>query len=281
MKGLDAMEVALCDLLVDNDPFRLDSEYNGKNARILTNTVRRFGAEQFGDSHPTIIHPTEIVRQYVEDGGMWFFRAQNLRPLRVDETDKVFISEADAAKLAKNRLKERDVVMTRTGANRGDCALFASPDPAIASSHTFIIRSQHWSPAFLVAFFNSMYGKAQVDRGVYGAAQPEIAPYFLRNIWIPKVSDHFQQEIALALENAENNRRKSLYSVAEAEQSLLCALDLEDWRPPEPLTYTRRASDVFAAGRMDADYFAPRVDGLLKRLSRGGQTVGDVAPARR
>lgn len=30
---------------------------------------------------------------------------------------------------------------------------------------------------------------------------------------------------------------------------------MADWEPPEPLSYTARASDAFAAGRMDAEHF--------------------------
>lgn len=68
--------------------------------------------------------------------------------------------------------------------------------------------------------------------------------------------------------------------LSDAEQTLLRALGLENWQPPEPLTYIRCARDVFSAGRIDSDYFAPRVEDLLRHLRPGGQTVGSVAPAR-
>lgn len=55
---------------------------------------------------------------------------------------------------------------------------------------------------------------------------------------------------------------------------------MEGWEPPEPLTYTRRASEALAAARFDAEYFAPRVAQLLAKLSADGLTIHDVAPAR-
>lgn len=65
-----------------------------------------------------------------------------------------------------------------------------------------------------------------------------------------------------------------------AEQTLVAALGLADWHPPEPLTYTCGSKDVLDAGRFDSQYFAPRVAQLLARLGKDGLTVRDVAPPR-
>jgi hypothetical protein len=57
-------------------------------------------------------------------------------------------------------------------------------------------------------------------------------------------------------------------------------LALGNWQPPEPLTYTRRASEALTARRLDSQYFAPRVAELIAHLSTGGRTLRDVAPPR-
>jgi hypothetical protein len=46
------------------------------------------------------------------------------------------------------------------------------------------------------------------------------------------------------------------------------------------LSYVRRSTEAFAAGRLDAEYFSPRVLALMKLLGRDGLTIGQVAPAR-
>ena len=43
----------------------------------------------------------------------------------------------------------------------------------------------------------------------------------------------------------------------------------------------RSSQDAFAAGRLDAQFFAPRVTGLLECLGRDGLRIRDVAPVRR
>lgn len=110
-------------------------------------------------------------------------------------------------------------------------------------------------------------------------AQPHIAPTYLEQISIPRFG-----ALELAVDGLVNQsvqlKQEQLRFLAQAEQTLLRSLGLENWRPPEPLTYTRRASEALAAGRFDSEYFAPRVAHLLAKLRADGLTIGNVAPAR-
>lgn len=58
-------------------------------------------------------------------------------------------------------------------------------------------------------------------------------------------------------------------------------MGLADWRPPEPLSYYACTSEAFAARRLDARFFAPRIQALLDILGRDGRSLGDLAPQRR
>jgi hypothetical protein len=63
----------------------------------------------------------------------------------------------------------------------------------------------------------------------------------------------------------------------DAEQIIQRILGLEQWQPPEPLTYTRPARDAFAAGRLDAEYFYPAKQAALDKLATlPGCTVGEL-----
>jgi len=75
--------------------------------------------------------------------------------------------------------------------------------------------------------------------------------------------------------------RASQAAISQAEETLLEALGLADWTPPEPLSYSTRASDAFAAGRLDARFFAPRIQALLDILGRDGRSLGALATSRR
>ena len=154
LKGLEASAIPLSDLVCDNDSFRIDSEYHLKIYATVIDRIRKSGAVQFKTANPTIIHPTEIPRVYVEEGGTLFFRTQNLRPMTISHSNEVYISPYDASRLEKNRIEKGDVIITRTGANFGDCLYFDEENRPVASSHVLIVRNDHFNQAFLAVFLN-------------------------------------------------------------------------------------------------------------------------------
>lgn len=249
---------------------RLDSEYQIKAHLKAIELLKQFGAVQFKDDRPEIIHPKEIRRHYVEKGGVWFLRAQNVRPMRIDLTNQVLISKGDAATLYQNEIKADDVLITRTGANRGECAIYDRKERAISSSHTFIVRPKKIDPQFLAVFLNSHFGKTQIDRGVYGAVQPEIAPYYLLNIWLPTVSASLISRIKSTFDASKARNMLSEVKQMEAEDKLISVLGLDDWTPSEPLSYSARANDVVAANRMDAEHFRPKYSEAFKHIHAAG-----------
>ena len=171
MEGpLEASVLTVEEWREDNAFCRLDSEYQIASRLAAIESVKTFGATKLRDDQPDIIHPQEIKRKYVEEDGIWFLRAQNVRPLRIDPKNQVMISKIDADALSRNELRSDDVLITRTGAKRGECAIYDRDQRAIASSHTFIVRPRRISPHLLTAFLNGSFGKTQIDRGVYGAA---------------------------------------------------------------------------------------------------------------
>jgi restriction endonuclease S subunit len=273
VEGLEVAVVAKSDWLIDNDHRRLDSEFQLKSYAEIIKHLKSIGSEQFGVGNPKIIHPKEIARTYVEEEGVWFLRAKNVRPLKIDDGDRVLIAPSDAVQLQSNLIGKGDVLLTRTGANRGQCAVYDLDDEAIASSHTFIIRSKKYDPSFLAVFFNCSHGKAQIDKGAYGAAQPEIAPYYLRNVWIPEFSESLLKRVVALANNANEVRALAKEAQQTAEAMLIDALGLGGWSPPEPLTYIRSAAAVRAAGRFDSQFHAPAVSELELELSSNFEMV--------
>lgn len=265
--------IRLSEFLIDNRFVRLDSEYQNKHRKDVVEQLRSIGAVRFCDSTPEITHPHEITRSYVENDGVWFFRAQNNRPMAIDPGNKVFVSAEDARSLPRNELSYGDVVITRTGANAGDCALFTETTRAIASSHTFIVRSQSWSHHYLTAFFNSRFGRIQILSSRYGAAQPEVAPYYLGNIWIPPLSSALYEKLELCFTTAREQIEAATNSIDLAEITLLRALGLENWKAPEPLSYVRNSCEAFATGRLDAEHFQPKFADLLNHLEESGASA--------
>ncbi len=281
MEGLEISEVMLSEVGNFNDKFRIDAEFFQKEYLRIETLLMQKSFKRLCDTDCKILHPAEIKRIFVdENNGIWFFRTQNIRPLKINQSNDVFISFKDAEKLSKNKIKKYDIVITRTGANYGQTAIYNYDKIAIGSSHTFIVRNSYFNQFYLAVFFNTNYGKALIDKGVYGGLQPEIAPYYLSNIPIPDLSKDFQNEIELCLKKSEEliEQSKSLYT--QAEEVLLHELGLNDFTPSQNNINIKNLSESFAvSGRLDAEYYQEKYEDyekLIKDYPYGYDNLSNV-----
>jgi len=120
-----------------------------------------------------------------------------------------------------------------------------------------------------------------MDAEFQGNVQEHFGLIDARNLPIPNLDRDFQGKIKDAFQRAIALRRQSSLCLNDAESRLAAGLGFGNWSPPEPLAYSTSATAVRSAGRLDAEYFAPRIRELLVRLGSRRLALGDVAPARR
>jgi type I restriction enzyme M protein len=103
---------------------------------------------------------------------------------------------------------------------------------------------------------------------MYGAVQPEVAPYYLKNILIPQFSNSFQQLIESLVIKSNKIIEKSKQLYQQAEELLLTELGLKDWQPTEDNITVKSFSQSFlASGRLDAEYYQPKYDQLISKIN--------------
>lgn len=244
---------------------RLDAEFFHRDYLNIQYQLEKISPHRLIDFQVKITHPKEIKRNYLENGVL-FLRAQNVRPLSIDLTcNPVYISEEDAERLQENTIHYTDILITRSGANAGQCAIYLENKRAISSSHTFIVKSGKLNPFFLAIFLNSKYGTTLIERGKYGSAQPEIAPYFLYQIPMP-VWDDLPFEIEKTYLQSKELTEVSKTRYIEAQTLLLAELGLADRQPKQQLTFVKNFSNTKSAERIDADYFQPKYDDLVNAI---------------
>lgn len=269
LDGLEAVELRLSEVLVDNEKFRFDSEFFKKEYLKIENLIKSKEFLQLKNADCEIKHPSEIKREYEEENGVWFFRTQNLRPLSIDFTNQVFISEDDANKLANNLIQKNDILITRTGANFGDTAIYQEDYKAIASSHIFLVRNKVFNQSFLSVFLNTEYGRKLINKGMYGGVQPEVAPYYLKNIYIPNLSNTFQLQIETIVKSSHQKLQESKTLYKQAEELLLKELDLFDFKPSEQNIAIKSFQESFGtSGRLDSEYYQPKYDELITHIQK-------------
>ncbi|MEN6405259.1 MAG: hypothetical protein ABFC77_02185 [Thermoguttaceae bacterium] len=184
----------------------------------------------------------------------------------------------------RSRLRNRDVVLSTRG-TVGMCALVV-PEALPANIDQDLARvswddESAFLPEFVLTYLNSRFGQDYIERYSSGMVQQGMSLSRIRDIPIPKLSKRVQRAITDCVQNALRVRQHSEKSLQSANDILMRALGLGNWQPPEPLTYTSRASEAFAAGRLDAQYFTPRVAELIACLGKGRQAMSDVATPRR
>jgi type I restriction enzyme S subunit len=99
-----------------------------------------------------------------------------------------------------------------------------------------------------------------------------------KSLPIPRLGLSFQERIHDAVLDADRQQEAVTEAILAAEARLLVALGVADWSPPEPLTYTARASAAFAAARLDAQYYMPAKERVRQSLAAlPGKLLSDRA----
>jgi hypothetical protein len=255
------------------DTFRLDAEF------YHPDYLHFQGVTEPGTPLATLVeimHPIEITRVYA-DSGIRILLAQNIRPNFLDLSTEAYMSRTLEGSIARNRLTAGDVLMTRSGANFGDTACYlGDPTEMFACADCLIIRPRDIPAGYLATFLNTTIGRGLLTRGAYGMAQPHIAPNYLKTLRIPRVGslENLTDQMVKAA-TAIRREAKELYATAEAV--LNDALGLAELDLTPCLIYEDTFAHATAVGRLDAEYFTPRMQNLLATLSRDRRTIGNVA----
>lgn len=261
-------------------------------------------------SRITVGHVGSMANEYVDDG-VPFLRSQNVLPFRLSLDDVKFITPAFHSKLKKCALRPGDVVVVRTG-YPGTAAVVPESLPESNCADLVVIspRTDLLDPYFLVAVFNSTWGRATVSGNLVGAAQQHFNIGSARSLEIALPGLREQKRIAGILsayddliENCERRIRvldemaRSLYrewfvdcattpalrmAVPLREVADVNAVKVDTRNPPATIGYIDIAS--VGPGRIDtiSPFAFGDAPGRARRVVRHGDTLWScVRPNRR
>jgi len=247
---------------------RIDAEYYKPEYLELKQKLLQTKFVYFRDLVKEIIHPKEIKREYEnEKKDYLFLLAQNVRSLMLDFSERKYISEEKAKQMPKNLLEKGDILFIRTGAV-GDSAVYIGEPPKVISSAHILIAKPNFrvSPYYLAVFFNTSLGKNLIIRGTYGALQPEVSPNYIKGIPVPVLSKDLMIKTEELFFKSQDLLKQSYTFYSQAENFLLEELGLKDFKPRYEKTYTANLSSAFSAYRIDAEYFQPTYDEVVKKI---------------
>lgn len=275
LEGLEISILKLSDVLSENQSFRLDSGYfdkcalavvekikekTWKHLESLTSQIESFGAYALMNDV-----------SYCEEG-IPFLRCVNIKNGYAHFDDVLYIDETAHKILAKSEVRPGMVLLTMSGTVGNATVALPEWKYPINSNQDIskIVPNDDINPFYLLAFLEGSIGRKIVGRLPVGSVQQHIFLWQLQQLPIPVMSCDVQKAISDIVVQSFQQEVKSDNYLHHAEQTLLRTLGLEDWQPPEALTYERKSSDVFAIGRLDAEHFQPKYDNLYRQIKNTG-----------
>ncbi|MGZ8226921.1 MAG: restriction endonuclease subunit S [Methylococcaceae bacterium] len=209
---------------LDAEPYQIKYEQVEEKIKAYPN-----GFATLGEISPNPTNGVEI-REYCETGTP-YLRIGDIKQLQINEKSLVSVNpEAADLLMSKVKLKEGDVLMSRSGSLGVICVVEKQWVHSLISSHLIILRIEDRAinSYFLALFLSSMAGKLQIEKNSNGGVQPEINHPALKSILVPKLDMETQTEIAVLVQQSFALKAKSERLLATAKRAVETAIETDE-----------------------------------------------------
>lgn len=280
LEGLEVTVLPYSEAISADPTGRLDSSFFEK--RFMELRQRAEAWERLDTHAKTVVcgpFGSNLLNENYVEHGIPMIRPFNLRDCRSDRGEVALLDESFVSEAGLKIFSRGVVVFARVGEIGAGLNLYdrATISPNIIAAELL----ETINPYFVGVFANTRFGRLQLEAGMKVVAQPTISTDSVRALRIPNLGRDFQEKIAEVFKQAIHAEDRAGKLLAATEESLLHALGLHGWTSIDPLTYIHNSRDAFTAGRLDAEFFTPRVRDMLARLGRDSLTIRDLAPARK
>jgi hypothetical protein len=269
LDGLEAVELRLSEVLVDNDSGRIDSEYFQKKYlnldKIISNTIslKNISKVTDGDHSKFPENQKKEVR---------YLRSKDIKNYYLDNHDPVYVSKIYAEKQKRSYITEHNILISIMG-NVGDITI--TPDnfkKSIANRAVAIIKNiQNINPYYLFGYLITKYAFLNIERLKIGGVQLRINLEVLEQLKIPNASQIFQNMIEKTIKKSHKRLEQSKTLYKQAENLLLEELGLLDLQPTTQSVSIKSFSESFgSSGRLDSEYYQPKYDEIIKKIKSYG-----------
>ena len=162
-------------------------------------------------------------------------------------------------------LQKKDIVVSTVRPIRNAVA-FITDDGVIGSSGLSVLRVKNIEPEYLAVFCRTNYFITCLMRANKATMYPAVSDSDILNtsIFIPSYE---LKKIIIELFNSAyeyNQISKKLYR--QTETIMLSELGLIDYQSKHQLTFIKKHSDTKRAGRIDAEYYQPKYEDIIKAI---------------
>lgn len=165
--------------------------------------------------------------QFDEHGTYKFIRATNIDKGKIVEKDMLKIADSELERVAKCRLKGREVIIVRSGANAGDSSYIPESYAGSFAGYDIIVCiDENKADPQYIAFVLAMpeYFRSKIKPMTARTAQPHINAEQVRSLPMPLPPLSLQREfvaIADKAESAKANLKKSIAAIDQVMKGLI------------------------------------------------------------
>lgn len=271
LKGLEVAEVNVKAIDFSD---RIDAEFFSRADLQMQINLRQKGASElrdFCDFVASAFYPA--ATQLYEIGDTPFVRCVDCisHPIITHDQDDAF-EKIPRAFVEENKgvsfLGRNDIVLTKVGT---PCfASLIGEHEYVALSRTVMgLQNIHdIDPRYLMVFLRSRYGFAQLMRQRELTIQYQLTLERVKRILVYRPDVNVEKAICSLVDRYQEivSRSKRMYQ--EVEDLLCNELGFANWNPAHGGVSTKSFSEVATAGRIDAEYFQPKFDELMRRLAK-------------
>ena len=253
---------------------RIDAEYYQSVFSSCESKIKQHGYDLLGRYSEKIFSGpfgSTLKSKSYQQYGIPFIRIGNIVDISISKEDLVYISEKEHKRIFSTHLNPGDIVFSKIGTIGRLSVISETLGQVNISENNIGIRFRQlptYERIFILFFLLSRYGQIQIKRRASGNIQPKLNVRDIESVKISKVGDETKKELAERYKHmyALYDRSLSLYS--QAEDLLLEELRLKDFKPKYELSYSANLSKALGAHRVDAEYFQPAYEEVIKSIGK-------------
>lgn len=284
--GLEISEIRYSELPLDNEKYRIDSEFYLKryiNAyqkiKTIKHTTINDSMSCLTDFHANGSYETIAANFELLDSPNYAYmvRTTDLETDNYSENVK-YITKHAYEFLAKSKIFGGELLINKIG-SPGRTYLMPKLDiPVSLGMNLFMLRIKsgvNTNESLLYLFFNSAIGKAIIERKINGTVPLTIDKEAVKSLYIPLFSENFNNKLLALIAQINTFKSLSKKHYESAERLLKDYLRFASFDLDKSYAVKTISNSFIESGRLDAEYYQPKYESLIAQINTN-ETVSSL-----
>ena len=280
MDGLECVELKYSNIKVDNEKYRIDSEFYLKKYINSYEKIKKTPHEKIKDILEVLtdFHANgsyKIISEHFKllDNKDYAYMVRTTDLEKENYVDNVkYITKETYEFLSKSKIYGGEILINKIG-SPGRVFIMPKLDiPVSLGMNLFLLRIKkniNTNELMIYLFFQTKIGKNIIERKINGTVPLTIDKEAIKSIYVPLFSDKFIKKVTNILNEKQELLKNSKIIYSKTNDMLLNMIDLKSDKIKEKIFSVKSYKNSFlVSGRIDAEYYQPKYDNLFEILKK-------------